>query len=207
MSRSTLRTRNPRGQGARLRGELIEAASRLLAAGGDADQLSIRAVAGAAGVTPPSIYRHFADRTALLHAVVEERFRDFDRRLTEAEGSGRDPFDALRRRCAAYLAFARQHPGYYQVLFSTTALGPEGVGTQGGSAHPGNASLRALVDGVQRCLDAGAGSADRDAFSVAIQLWAWLHGLVDLRISKPEIPWPATEHLLATTLSDLRLTG
>lgn len=206
MSEPSLRKRNPRGQGARLRDDLIEAASHLLAAGGDADRLSIRAVAGAAGVTPPSIYQHFSDRSALLRAVVEERFRDFDRRLSEAEGTGRDPFDVLHRRCQAYLRFARQHPGYYRVLFSATALGPAAVGTQGRSAHPGAASLNALVAGVQRCLDAG-GSADREAFPLAIRLWAWLHGLADLRIGKPEIPWPDSDVLLAQTLSELGLAG
>ena len=30
--------------------------------------------------------------------------------------------------------------------------------------------------------------------------------MVDLRISKPEMPWPPTEALLEATLSDLRLT-
>jgi len=69
------RQRNQRGQGARLREELIEVASDLLAERGDPDRLSIRAVAAAAGVTPASIYLHFVDRTSLLRAVVAERFR------------------------------------------------------------------------------------------------------------------------------------
>ena len=42
------RQRNPRGAGDRLRDELIEAAVRVLAAHGDAERLSIRAVAAEA---------------------------------------------------------------------------------------------------------------------------------------------------------------
>ncbi len=201
------RKRNQRGQGGRLRAELIAAASALLAERGDPDQLSIRAVATAAGVTPPSIYLHFADRKSLLRAVVEERFREFDRQLDDAAAGSHDAFDALRRRCRAYFRFAKQHPGHYRVLFSATALGPKGVGTYGKTDHPGAASFFALVDAVQRCLDAGASAAaDRGSFFLAIQLWAWMHGIIDLRISKPEMPWPASGTLLDATLSDLGLS-
>ena len=205
MSQAPRRKRHPRGQGARLRTELLEAASRLLAEVGDADRLSIRAVATAAGVTAPSIYRHFPDKRSLLQTVVEERFRDFDRTLEQATAGAADPFDALKRRCRAYLRFAREHPGHYRVLFSATALGPKGLGTYGKGPHPGAASFFALVDAIQRCLDAGAGS-NRDAFFLAVQLWTALHGMVDLRISKPEVPWPPVDALLAATLSDLGLT-
>jgi AcrR family transcriptional regulator len=205
MSERPRRTRHPRGQGGRLRGELIDAASRLLAELGDADRLSLRAVATAAGVTAPSIYRHFADKRSLLQAVVDERFREFDGVLAQAEAGIADPFDALRRRCRAYLRFAREHPGHYRVLFSVTALGPKGVGTYAKGPHPGAASFFALVDAIQRCLDAGA-RPDRDSFFLAVQLWAALHGQVDLRISRPEMPWPPSEALVDATLADLGLT-
>lgn len=110
--------------------------------------------------------------------------------------------------CHAYLRFAKDHPGHYRVLFSAAALGPKGVGTYGRSDHPGAASFIALVDSVQRCLDAGASAhTDRGGFFLAIQLWTWLHDLVDLRISKPEMPWPAVGALLEATLSDLGLSG
>lgn len=200
------RKRNPRGEGGQLRRELLQAASALLAERGDADQVSVRAVATAAGVTPPSIYRHFSDRSSLLRAVIEERFREFDRLLDVAEKGSADPFAGLRRRCRAYMSFAEQSPGHYRVLFNTAALGPGSVGTRGQRDHPGAASFLALVDAIQRCLDAGApAAADRTASFLAIQLWASLHGFVDLRITKPEIPWPAADTLLDATLTDLGL--
>jgi len=202
------RQRNQRGQGARLREELIEAASDLLAERGDPDRLSIRAVAAAAGVTPASIYLHFVDRKRLLRAVVAERFRAFGRRLSDAEASGRHPFDALRRRFRAYFGFAKEHPGHYRVLFSAAALGPKGVATHGKTDHPGATSFIALFDAVQRCLDASPRRPSaRDSSFLAFQLWAWMHGLTNLRISKPEMPWPAIDALLDATLSDLGLSA
>ena len=49
------RQRNPRGTGERLRDELIDAAVRVLAARGDTERLSIRAVAAEAQVSPPAV--------------------------------------------------------------------------------------------------------------------------------------------------------
>ena len=56
-----VRRRNPRGQGDRLREEIISAASELIAESGDADRLSLRSVAKRIGIAAPSIYRHFPD--------------------------------------------------------------------------------------------------------------------------------------------------
>ena len=49
------RSRARRGEGARLREDILAAAEELLLSSGDAGSLSIRAIANAVGVTPPSI--------------------------------------------------------------------------------------------------------------------------------------------------------
>jgi AcrR family transcriptional regulator len=65
-SAANRRPRLPRGEGRRLRGEIMAAAERLLIDTGSQEAVSIRAVADAVGVTPPSIYRHFADKSELI---------------------------------------------------------------------------------------------------------------------------------------------
>ncbi|MCA1708231.1 MAG: TetR/AcrR family transcriptional regulator, partial [Actinobacteria bacterium] len=60
------RSRARRGEGDKLREDIIEAAERLLVETGDQASVSIRAIARSAGVTPPSIYLHFADKEGLL---------------------------------------------------------------------------------------------------------------------------------------------
>src|SRR6266571_7635814 len=147
------RRRAPKGEGHRLRGEIIAAASDLLADLGDPNQLSMRAVASAAGVTPPSIYRNFADKQALLVAVLETRWAELVRVMTEAATEVDDPFESLRRMSRAYLRFAEEHPGHYQVLFRTPAHA--GI-TEGSPQHPAAPGFLVLVDAIQRCLDAGA---------------------------------------------------
>ena len=200
------RARARRGEGHRLRAELVAAASDLLAELGDPNQLSMRAVAAAVGVTPPSIYRHFDDKQALLVAVLEERWAELHELLGKAAASADDPFDALRRWCLAYLRFAEDRPGHYRVLFSAAA--PAGVGDDP-EHHPGAATFFALVGAVQRCLDAGAcADTARDSWFLALQIWLSGHGLVDLRIGQRfPFPWPPAEAVLDAVLADLGLVA
>ena len=198
------RPRARRGEGHRLRSELVAAASDLLGRLGDPNQLSMRAVAAAAGVTPPSIYRHFEDKQALLVAVLEERWAELHALLGRAAATADDPFEALRRWCLAYLRFAEERPGHYRVLFSAAA--PAGVGDDP-EHHPGAPTFFALVEAVQRCLDAGApADAARDSWFLALQIWLSGHGLVDLRIGQRfPFPWPPAEAVLDAVLADLGL--
>jgi AcrR family transcriptional regulator len=199
------RARNARGEGARLRSEILAEATRMIGQLGDADALSIRALCDAVGVTAPSIYRHFTDKAALLRAVVRAGFEEFSARLDAVELGSVDPFDALRRRALAYLRFAETDPGTYRVLFSAASLGPEPLGLPQGP-HPGEAALSALVQTVGRCLDA-RGDRDRDAGMVAVSLWSLLHGMADLRIGKPELPWNDPVDALDDALRRYELDG
>lgn len=197
------RRRNRRGEGEFLRDEILEAANRLIGQIGDAEALSIRMLANDVGITPPSVYRHFDDKAAILRAVVEGRFADFADRMSMAEQASRSPFVSLRRRCEAYLRFADEQPGHYRVLFSAASLGPVSIGVTD-RPHPGAPSFLAQVSSVQRCIDAGA-RPEGDATFIAIMLWSTLHGFADLRIGKPEMPWPTPQRVVDDTLKRLRL--
>jgi hypothetical protein len=74
-------------------------------------------------------------------------------------------------------------------------MGPASAGLQEGEPHPGAASLATLMDLVaDRVGDAGRTPA------LALELWASLHGIVDLRITKPEMEWPAEDELIQPAL-------
>ena len=55
------RPRNARGDGAKLREEIVAAAIVLMDASPDAPELTLRSVARQVGITAPAIYPHFAD--------------------------------------------------------------------------------------------------------------------------------------------------
>jgi AcrR family transcriptional regulator len=185
--KAVTRERNPRGQGERLRVDLIDAAVDLIAETGSVDGVSLRAAAKRAGVSPMAVYNHFADKEALLVAAVEHCWDEFQAAvaatLDEPEPSAR-----LRAAGDAYVRFALEHPGRYAVMFSGTRNLPERAVPIGMSAFD------TLVAMVADILD---GNHDRrDPAFVAVQVHTWIHGMVSLLGCAPDGPWPSTDALL-----------
>ena len=119
------RRRNPRGEGAKLREQLVAATAEVLDEVGDADRISVRAIAKRAGVSPTALYLHFPDRDALVDATVDAGFAAFNDALLTAAGEHDDPRAALAAMGRAYLRFAAAQPALYAVLFSARRpLGP-----------------------------------------------------------------------------------
>ncbi|MBT2228936.1 TetR/AcrR family transcriptional regulator [Nonomuraea sp. NEAU-A123] len=117
MSSETHRTRNRRGEGSRLRGEIIAAATALLEQAGSEDAITLRGVARQAGVSAPSIYAHFADREEIIGAVVAQAFTELDEALVTTVEGETDPARRLWKLCEAYLDFAESKPHRYRVAF------------------------------------------------------------------------------------------
>ena len=191
------RSRNPRGEGSRLRGELVSAASTLLETISGEEALSLRAVARQAGVAPQSVYLHFADRRALMTAVYAIRFGELSTELTAAAAAAApdSPRARLAAICHAYCDYGLRHPGRYRVLFGTA--GAPGWEPQ---AMPGMATWDLFRTAVRDCLDPAID--DTSAAQTAVCIWAALHGLLTLRRDRPSFPWPDL-----TTLTDTVLTA
>src|ERR1700680_2908602 len=101
-----------------LREALVTAARRLIAERGPAGFTLVEA-ARLAGVSAAAPYRHFTDRDALLAEAARRGLQEFDRRLATAwRDGGQDLGAAFLRMGEAYLAFAREEPGYYGATFS-----------------------------------------------------------------------------------------
>ncbi len=66
-----------------MRDEILDATTDLLLETGHAKEVSIRSVAQRVGVTPPSIYLHFADKDALLDAVCARYFEKLDEEMQQ----------------------------------------------------------------------------------------------------------------------------
>jgi AcrR family transcriptional regulator len=181
------RQRNPRGQGERLRDDIIEAASRLLE-NPTAPPLSLRSVARAVGVAATSVYLHFDDCDALVRAVATRHFGDLVRSQDEAVAGLTDPRARVHASALAYCEFGLAHPGHYHVMFSIPMLlpppSPDGVRV----APPGQAAMDRLLAMVAACL--GSDPGDSTSWQTALLIWQQLHGVVSLRISKPALAWP-----------------
>src|SRR5690606_13786916 len=103
-------TRARRGEGEQLREQIIDATLELLDETGDADAVSIRAVAERVGKTPPSIYLHFADKDELLLSVCERSFVELGDRFRRVCEHVDDPVERLQACAKAYVRFALEHP-------------------------------------------------------------------------------------------------
>ena len=187
------RARAAKGEGEKLRDELIDAAEVLLLQTGDEDKVSIRALATAVGVTPPAVYLHFADKEALILEVCGRNFRRLDAAVLAADDHATDALDAYRRRAQAYVRFAVENPEPYRILFMTRrAMTADQLADPD---NPGNIAFAHLVEIVQRCMDEGFLRPD-DPVAVATGSWAVVHGLASLAISMPNFPLLGTEQLV-----------
>lgn len=166
------RRRAPRGEGARLRAEIVEVAGRLLEQKGDSQSVSIREIAEACGVTPPSIYLHFPDKDTLMAEVCLARFTEAEQLVASALSEADDPGMALREACRAYVRFAIRHPAQFRVLFmSRTAAA---LGSLEQAQSPVVATLAGFV---RRTVDRGAFRSVDPLMSAKV-LWTTLNGIV-----------------------------
>jgi AcrR family transcriptional regulator len=200
------RTRNRRGEGARLREEIVGAASALLDETGDERALTLRSIARRAGIAAPSIYRQFPDQPAIMLAVVRGAFAELNEALVAAvTAAGDAPRDRLLAVCHAYLEFARSRPQRYRTMFGGIWI-PTPNGSTLTSADLttlGQASLQLLAGVLAECAAAGV-SASVDPDGDAVALWLGLHGLAHQRSVSHRLPGPPDlEHRMITVLARL----
>jgi AcrR family transcriptional regulator len=93
---------------------LVEVAGRLLADGGPA-AVTTRAVAAAAGVQAPTIYRLFGDKDGLLEAVAEHVFATYVAGKAARVDDG-DPIADLRAGWDVHVEFGVANPAVFALL-------------------------------------------------------------------------------------------
>lgn len=171
---------NP-GQGGRLREEILTVAERLLVDSGTEETLTLRAVAERAGVTTPSVYRHFASREELLEEVCLRAWDGLGSRIQDACARLTDPFIALGQCGRAYIRFALDHPVQYRVLMLRRSVTED--------VPPASAACFGyMVDAVTACVDNGV--LRGEPRTLALALWSAMHGCASLLITQPSLPWP-----------------
>jgi AcrR family transcriptional regulator len=180
----TRRRRAQRGSGDQLRAEIIAAAKLLLAGAKSADDVSIRSVAQAVGVTAPSIYLHFADKDDLIAAVVVDVFGELDKAMLAAGRSQTTPMAKLRAFGRAYVEFAVSHPEHYRFAAMEPCVEPQNAVDE----VLRSAAFAHFNETVLECIAAEI-FTDADPLAVTFDLWAAAHGAASLLIAKPYLPY------------------
>ena len=102
------------------RARILRAATELLATGGR-DAVTTRAVSAAAGVQPPTIYRHFGDMQGLFEAVARDTLATYAREKASRPLTN-DPVEDLRRAWDLHIAFGLAHPDVFALLYSAPSV-------------------------------------------------------------------------------------
>jgi AcrR family transcriptional regulator len=181
-----------------LKEALLEAARRLTAERGP-HGFTMAEAARLAGVSASAPYRHFKDREALLAELCRRGFAIFGARLGQAAAKG-DVRAGLVGMGRAYLAFAREEPGYYGAMFSWRDPTPP--------QKEGEGPFAGLVAAISRVLPEGA--AREQARLLALEVWALSHGIAGLERAGMPAPGsgaPTPEAVLEDAVGRLLRTG
>jgi AcrR family transcriptional regulator len=193
------RQRNARGHGSQLADDIVSAALAIIERTGSSEAVTLRAVARDVGIAAPSIYAHFADRDAIVMAVVVRIFEDLRVAIEAGVASEGNPVERLVAGCQAYVRFGLSHPARYGVLFSEERIPdalhctPVQIGPDGRPVLQfGAESFALLVNALETCVERGM-SASTHVVTSATAVWVAMHGTVSLGIVLPEFPWPSEE--------------
>ena len=178
MAQAKARQRNARGEGSRLRLEIIEAAIRLIDK--NTGRLTLTSIARETGIAGPSIYDHFSGVDDIRFEVIRSCYGDLIDQVRQAQQRLQDPVTRLEVTCLAYVGYAARFPHRYSLVFR----GQRDREEKSAVGERGAAALQTLVDSVADCKAAGV-SGSVDPYQDALAIWSAIHGLAMLRASRP----------------------
>jgi AcrR family transcriptional regulator len=205
------RRRNPRGQGHLLRGDIISGATAILERTGSEEAITLRAIAREIGITAPSIANHFADRAAVIDAVVADQLTNLSSVLVAGSQEVSDPADALLGAWRAYVEFGRTYPTRYRIIFERRflALWDADQRPMVETLPLFTGTVEMMIGLLQTCIDTGR-SRSTDVLADSVAIWFFVHGMVALPTTITSFPWPDHDaHLVAgiTSLAHLQPSG
>jgi AcrR family transcriptional regulator len=156
------------------RQRVVEAAAELLAREGR-EAVTTRAVAAAAGVQAPVIYRLFGDKDGLLEAVAEHGYATF-LAAKHADARPEDPVEDLRAGWDLAVEFGLTNPELYALMYGEPRRGTDSAAFQAG--------MRILLGRIHRLATSGRLRVDEDLAASLIHATA--RGAVLTWLSLPD---------------------
>ena len=167
-----------------LRQKILNAARELLVKKGY-EAVTMREIAKRIEYSATALYKHFADKDALVRELCREDFAAFAQYFLQQVASSGDPRERMARAALSYLDFAEQYPGQYRLMFMTELPPtPPEAGEREDPARNAYVFFRGLVDELLR------GGYLRDELTdvdlVAQTAWAGVHGAAALDLIVPK---------------------
>ncbi|HZD50434.1 MAG TPA: TetR/AcrR family transcriptional regulator, partial [Silvibacterium sp.] len=164
---------------------ISQAALTILEAEGP-EAVTMRRVAGAAGITPMAIYHHFPNREALFNTIANEEFATFLSYIERRPMRG-SPETQLVSAMEAYIDYAFDRPRIFDYVFAQLRPGARRYPEDFRARR--SPTLNPIADAVRAAMREGLLRKD-DVWEVALELWGLTHGYVTLyragRFNLPE---------------------
>ncbi|MGO4711028.1 TetR/AcrR family transcriptional regulator [Bradyrhizobium sp. 2TAF24] len=155
---------------------LITAAEAILAEGG-AEGFTLREAARRAGVSPAAPSHHFGNAPGLLTEVAIRGYDALTRALAEAAAIDAPVRERLRAQGEAYVCFALDHPGRFQMMFSNRRLLADEP-----RLHAAAKAAYMELEAVMEQLPGGGPVAARQVDIAARAAWSVVHGFAKLAL-------------------------
>jgi AcrR family transcriptional regulator len=190
-----------------LKDKILAAARELLLSQGVAG-LSMRNLAAKVGYSATAIYSYFADKNAVLRALLDADCVALRRAMDDAAGEP-DPVERLGQMGRAYVEFGLRNPGHYRVLLMTE-VEPGVMDDNPRRGDPAQDAYALLRQAVADAIRAGRFRPEfTDPDQVTQLIWSGVHGIVSLFLNLGREAWfnwrPVEE--TAHRLIDVTLRG
>lgn len=143
------------------------------------EAFSMRRLAERCGYTAPTIYHYFGDKQTLIDELVEERCRVLLRGLKRVP-LGEDDVENLRAMTLAFVRFGLRYPTHYRLL----SVPIDEERTPPPSAEAARIRMQSPLERL-----AAQGRVPAGVEPAGQALWAYLHGHILLRTSRPDHAW------------------
>lgn len=173
------------------------------------DATSMRKIAGKAGVSTALLYKHFADKDALLLAIGEGFFEKLMRSMDKAVDGVTDPVKRLRIAMQTYVMCGLDNPREYHLTFMTALprlkrmsemkafreRARRGEPMAGEDVRTGMLAFARLEQAVADVV-AAKRARHKDVAAISEIVWAGGHGLVSLIITHENFGFTDTRRLV-----------
>jgi len=186
-----------------LKQQMLDAARELFVRDGY-ESVSMRKIANKIEYSPATIYTYFKDKDEILDCLCEETFLKLSQeKMAAVHKMTGDPLEILKKGMETYIRFGLDHPEHYIVTFILRAPIYEKPGHhETRKAKTGKACIDHMRCIVRRCMEEGK-IKNADLEETSQSLWAGIHGLTALLITKPGFPFVEREKLIQRTLEVL----
>jgi AcrR family transcriptional regulator len=179
------------------RERLVAVATGLFARRGY-EGVTLRAISAKLDCSPMTPYRYFRDKAEIFAAVRTAAYLDFGDAQDAAAAESDVPLEALAALGRAYIAFARDKPDAYRLMFELGQPDPDGFPELRSAEARSIAPLRRWME---RAVTANAVCGDPDV--LVHVFWSGVHGIASLHLAGKLVFGRAIDELLEHVLRTL----